>query len=140
VNEAETYHLTTLGCPKNDVDSDKLEGTLQADGLARVDEIGDADVVVVNTCAFIEDARTESIDTIIAVAAERRPGAQLVVTGCMAERHGPELAAELDEIDLVAPSPRRPLRWRWSSAPHGEHRISTCSTCLDRRRLVRGPT
>jgi ribosomal protein S12 methylthiotransferase len=103
VNEAETYHLTTLGCPKNDVDSDKLEGTLQADGLARVDEIGDADVVVVNTCAFIEDARTESIDTIIAVAAERRPGAQLVVTGCMAERHGPELAAELDEIDLVAP-------------------------------------
>ncbi|MDG2029019.1 MAG: 30S ribosomal protein S12 methylthiotransferase RimO [Acidimicrobiales bacterium] len=103
MNEAETYHLTTLGCPKNDVDSDKLEGTLQADGLARVDEIGDADVVVVNTCAFIEDARTESIDTIIAVAAERRPGAQLVVTGCMAERHGPELAAELDEIDLVAP-------------------------------------
>ncbi|MEM7140968.1 MAG: 30S ribosomal protein S12 methylthiotransferase RimO [Actinomycetota bacterium] len=99
----DTYHLTTLGCPKNDVDSDKLEGTMQADGMARVDDVADADVVVVNPCAFIEDARAESIDTILAVAAERRPGAKLVVTGCMAERHGAELAAELDEIDHVAP-------------------------------------
>ena len=99
----QTYHLTTLGCPKNEVDSDKLEGTLVADGLAAVDDIGAADVVVVNTCAFIEEARAESIDTILAVASERRPGARLVVTGCMAERHGSELAAELSEIDLVAP-------------------------------------
>ena len=99
----QTYHLTTLGCPKNEVDSDKLEGTLAADGMTAVDDVEDADVVVVNTCAFIEDARAESIDTILAVAAQRRPGAQLVVTGCMAERHGAELAAELDEIDLVAP-------------------------------------
>lgn len=99
----QTYHLTTLGCPKNEVDSDKLEGTLVADGLTRVDDVADADVVVVNTCAFIEDARTESIETILGVAAERRSGAQLVVTGCMAERHGAELAAELDEIDHVAP-------------------------------------
>ena len=100
---ARTYAIVTLGCPKNEVDSDKLEGTLLADGLAAVDDIGDADMVVVNTCAFIEDARTESIDTILAVAAARRPGAQLVVTGCLAERHGAELVAELDEIDLVAP-------------------------------------
>lgn len=98
-----TYHLTTLGCPKNEVDSDKLEGTLVADGMTAVAEAGDADVVVVNTCAFIEEARAESIETILAVAAARRPGAQLVVTGCMAERHGVELAAELGEIDLVAP-------------------------------------
>jgi ribosomal protein S12 methylthiotransferase len=99
----QTYHLTTLGCPKNEVDSDKLEGTLVADGMAPVDEIAAADIVVVNTCAFIEEARAESIDTILAVAAERRPGAQLVVTGCMAERHGAELAAELSEVDLIAP-------------------------------------
>ncbi|GJM38033.1 MAG: ribosomal protein S12 methylthiotransferase RimO [Acidimicrobiales bacterium] len=99
----QTYHLTTLGCPKNEVDSDKLEGTLVADGMARVDDVGAADVVVVNTCAFIEEARAESIETILAAAADRRPGAQLVVTGCMAERHGAELAAELDEIDHVAP-------------------------------------
>jgi ribosomal protein S12 methylthiotransferase len=99
----QTYHLTTLGCPKNEVDSDKLEGTLVADGMVAVDDVDAADIVVVNTCAFIEEARAESIDTILALAAQRRPGAQLVVTGCMAERHGAELAAELSEIDLVAP-------------------------------------
>ena len=101
--QRKTYHLTTLGCPKNEVDSDKLEGTLVADGMTAVDDVGTADVVVVNTCAFIEDARAESIDTILALAGQRRAGAQLVVTGCMAERHGAELAAELEEIDLVAP-------------------------------------
>lgn len=99
----QTYHLTTLGCPKNEVDSDKLEGTLAADGMTAVDDASSADVVVVNTCAFIEEARAESIETILSLAAQRRSGAQLVVTGCMAERHGAELAAELDEIDLVAP-------------------------------------
>lgn len=98
-----TYHLTTLGCPKNQVDSDKLEGTLAIDGLAPVDSVEDADVVVVNTCAFIDEARRESIDTILALAERRRPGAKLVVTGCMAERHGSELATELPEIDQVAP-------------------------------------
>ena len=97
-----TYHLTTLGCPKNDVDSDKLEGLLQADGLHPVAEADAADVVVVNTCAFIEEARAESIDTILELAARRRPDARLVVTGCLAERHGAELAAELPEIDQVA--------------------------------------
>ncbi len=100
---ARTYAIVTLGCPKNEVDSDKLEETLLADGLAAVDEVGEADLVVVNTCAFIEEARAESVDTILAVAAARRPGAELVVTGCMAERHGAELADELGEIDRIAP-------------------------------------
>ncbi len=98
-----TYFLETLGCPKNQVDSDKLEGTLTADGLQRVTSAEEADVVVVNTCAFIDEARAESIDTILALAAQRRPGAELVVTGCLAERHGDELAAELPEIDRIAP-------------------------------------
>ncbi len=98
-----TYFLETLGCPKNQVDSDKLEGTLTADGLQRVTSVEEADVVVVNTCAFIDEARAESIDTILALAAQRRPGAELVVTGCLAERHGDELAAELPEIDRIAP-------------------------------------
>ena len=61
----------------------------------------DADLVVVNTCAFIEAARQESIDTILALADARRPGAKLVVTGCMAERYGDELAAALPEVDAV---------------------------------------
>src|SRR6056297_1522860 len=61
-----------------------------------------ADLVVVNTCAFIDDARRESIDTILALDEQRRDGARLVVTGCMAERYGDELAAELPEVDQVA--------------------------------------
>lgn len=97
-----TYHLVTLGCPKNQVDSDKLEGVLAADGLSPVGEAGDADLIVVNTCAFVDEARRESIDTVLALADERRDGARLVVTGCMAERYGDELDAALPEVDRVA--------------------------------------
>ncbi len=97
-----TYFLETLGCPKNQVDSDKLEGTLAADGLTSTARAEDADVVVVNTCAFIDEARQESIETILDLSARRREGARLVVTGCLAERHGAELAAELPEIDQIA--------------------------------------
>ena len=64
-----TYHLVTLGCPKNQVDSDKLEGVLVADGHSSVDQASDADLIVVNTCAFVEDARRESIDTVLALTA-----------------------------------------------------------------------
>jgi len=98
----ERYWVETLGCPKNQVDSDKLAGTLVADGYTPAESAEDADLVVVNTCAFIEAARQESIDTVLALAADRRPGARLVVTGCLAERHGPELAAAMPEVDLVA--------------------------------------
>jgi len=99
---AERYWLETLGCPKNQVDSDKLAGTLRADGYQPAESPEDADLVVVNTCAFIEAARQESVDTILELDAARRPGARLVVTGCLAERHGAELAAALPEVDQVA--------------------------------------
>jgi len=95
------YHLVTLGCPKNAVDSDKIATALGADGLAPTDDVAAADVVVVNTCAFIEEARRESIDTILALADERAAGARLVVTGCLAERYGDELADALPEVDAV---------------------------------------
>lgn len=96
------YWVETLGCPKNQVDSDKLEGKLAADGYERAASAADADLVVVNTCAFVEAARQESIDTILALGDERRPGARLVVTGCLAARYGDELAAALPEVDQVA--------------------------------------
>jgi ribosomal protein S12 methylthiotransferase len=99
---ARGYWIETLGCPKNRVDSDKLVGTLEADGLVPAGAPEAADLVVVNTCAFIEAARQESIDTVLALSEARRPGARLVVTGCMAERYGDELAAALPEVDLVA--------------------------------------
>jgi ribosomal protein S12 methylthiotransferase len=97
-----SYALVTLGCPKNQVDSDKLEGTLAASGYQRAASAGEADLVVVNTCAFIEAARQESVDTVLELAAARREGSRLVVTGCMAERYGEELAAALPEVDQVA--------------------------------------
>ncbi len=96
------FYIETLGCPKNQVDSDKLVGTLLADGLEAVEDPAAADLVVVNTCAFIEDARQESIDTILALDERRRDGARLVVTGCLAERYGSELASALPEVDAVS--------------------------------------
>ena len=99
---AQRFYVETLGCPKNQVDSDKLIGTMLADGMTATDDASQADVVVVNTCAFIEDARRESIDTILALDEKRGSNSRLVVTGCMAERYGDELAAALPEVDLVA--------------------------------------
>lgn len=96
------YWVETLGCPKNQVDSEKLAGTLTADGMSQAASAEDADVVVVNTCAFIEAARQESVDTVLALADVKAEGARLVVAGCMAERYGDELAAALPEVDLVA--------------------------------------
>lgn len=96
------YWLQTLGCPKNQVDSDKLEGRLAGQGYRRASDASEADLVVVNTCAFIESARQESIDTVLELADLRRPGARLVVTGCMAERYGSEITDALPEVDLVA--------------------------------------
>lgn len=135
-HHAESYHIETLGCPKNQVDSDKLEGTLAAAGLERADGAAAADVVVVNTCAFIEEARRESVDAILAVAEAKRPWARLVVTGCLAERYGDELAQALPEADrvvgfgvpLIDPPPADPAPDRSpKGGPAGqppEHRLS----------------
>ena len=97
-----TFHIETLGCPKNQVDSDKLVGTLVSDGMVAATSAAEADLVVVNTCAFVEDARKESVDVILALSEVRKHGARLVVTGCMAERYGAELAEALPEVDTVA--------------------------------------
>ena len=98
---APTVWLTTLGCAKNQVDSDKLEARLAAAGYRRAAAIEGADVVLVNTCAFIEAARRESVDTILDHADRRRDGAGLVVLGCMAQRYQGELAEALPEADAV---------------------------------------
>jgi ribosomal protein S12 methylthiotransferase len=96
------FWVETLGCPKNQVDSDKLVGTLLADGLRAAERAEDADVVVVNTCAFVEEARQESVDTILSFDDLRKDGSELIVTGCMAERYGAELSEALPEVDQVA--------------------------------------
>lgn len=94
-------HLTSLGCPKNMVDSEVMLGLLLAAGYQPVAEPAAAELLLVNTCGFIESAVREGIDTILALADEKQPGARLVVTGCMVQRYGPQLAAELPEVDLL---------------------------------------
>jgi len=96
-----SFWVETLGCPKNAVDSDKVVASLLAYGLLPAARAEDAELVVVNTCAFVEAARQESIDTVLALTDARKPGARVVVTGCMAERYGEELAAALPEVDAV---------------------------------------
>lgn len=98
---ARSFWLEALGCPKNDVDADKVSARLQSEGLVPAESPECADVVVVNTCAFVEEARQESIDAILRLADGRREGAELVVTGCLAERNGAELAEAIPEIDRV---------------------------------------
>ena len=90
------------------MDSDKLEGVLCTEGLSPAASPEEADLIVVNTCAFVEAAREESIECILELAKSRRPGARLVVTGCLAERYGSELARSMPEVDVVA-SLDRPL-------------------------------
>ncbi len=96
------YWIETLGCPKNHVDSEKLAGLLVSQGYDPAASVDAADLVVANTCAFIEPAREESIETVLDLADRRRAGARLVVTGCMAERYADELVDALPEVDLVA--------------------------------------
>lgn len=93
--------LTTLGCAKNQVDSDKLEARLADAGYRRADTLEGADVVMVNTCAFIEAARRESVDAVLEHADRKRPDARLVVLGCMAQRYQSELQGLLPEADAV---------------------------------------
>jgi ribosomal protein S12 methylthiotransferase len=90
--------LLTLGCARNEVDSEELAGRLAGGGWELVDADESADVVVVNTCGFVESAKKDSVDTLLAAS---DTGAKVVAVGCMAERYGAELAASMPEADAV---------------------------------------
>src|ERR1043166_8088789 len=95
-------YFVSLGCPKNQVDTELILGQVQAAGHALVDAPEAADVIVVNTCAFIDAAKEESVDTILEMAQHKQGGAQkLVVTGCLAQRYADELAKDIPEIDHI---------------------------------------
>jgi ribosomal protein S12 methylthiotransferase len=96
-----TLWLTTMGCAKNQVDSEKLVAMLSEAGYRWAKSPDTADVVMVNTCAFIEDARAESVETILELEGAKREGARSVVLGCMAQRFGEEVADALPEVDAV---------------------------------------
>jgi ribosomal protein S12 methylthiotransferase len=95
--------FVSLGCPKNLVDSEVMLGMAEKDGHEITPDASQADVLVVNTCAFIDRAKQESIDTILEMAALKKQaaGRKLIVTGCLAERYRGELRKEIPEIDAV---------------------------------------
>ncbi len=98
----EKVHLLTLGCPKNLADSELMLGALMRAGFEVTLDPGDAQVLIVNTCAFIEAAKTESIGAILEASQvkKRGIGRRLVVAGCLAQRYGAELREELPEVDI----------------------------------------
>jgi ribosomal protein S12 methylthiotransferase len=99
---AQRIYFVSLGCPKNQVDTELMLGQVQAAGHSLVDAPEGADVIVVNTCAFIDAAKEESVDTILEMAEHKKAGAaKLVVTGCLAQRYADDLVKDIPEIDHI---------------------------------------
>jgi ribosomal protein S12 methylthiotransferase len=95
------YHLVTLGCPKNTVDSERLERLLLAGRHVPTQRPSDADLLIVNTCGFIDASKEESVNAILRLAAVKKPGQRLVAAGCMTQLYGDEVAREIPEVDHV---------------------------------------
>jgi len=124
--------LLTLGCARNEVDSEELAGRLAGDGWTVTTDGSGADVVLVNTCGFVEHAKRESIDTLLAA---KDSGARVVAAGCLAERYGRDLAESLPEADAVLGFDDYPeISARLSAVLAGER--PAAHTPRDRRRLL----
>ena len=131
--------VVTLGCARNEVDSEELAGRLEADGFTLVADAEDADTVLVNTCGFVEAAKKDSVDALLE-AADLRVSAggkakAVVAVGCLAERYGAELAESLPETDAVLgfddyPDIANRLRAIVAGETHHPH------TPQDRRKLL----
>ena len=106
ISNTQKVHLISLGCPKNRVDSEVMVGKLYDGPYTMVDDPESTDVVIVNTCSFIQPATEESIETILQMgqhkeqAAQKGTKAKLIVTGCMVQRFGSALEEELPEVDF----------------------------------------
>ena len=96
-----TYHLVTLGCPKNDVDSEHLERLLTGGELLPVMQAADADAIIVNTCGFIEQSQAQSMDAVQALAANKREGQTLIVAGCMTQLYGQRVREDVVGVDNI---------------------------------------
>ena len=144
--------MISLGCPKNLVDSEVMLGLAQQAGHELTREAADADVLVVNTCAFIDKARQESIDAILEMAELKKNGRcqRLVVAGCMAERYRDELKAQIPEIDAVigtgeipdivnAIGPQTIPLLRSNGQPVGSHELPTYIYDAETPRLLATP-
>ncbi|MGI8901705.1 MAG: 30S ribosomal protein S12 methylthiotransferase RimO [Nocardioides sp.] len=132
-----TVALVTLGCARNEVDSEELAGRLEAGGFRLVEDASDAETVVVNTCGFVEAAKKDSVDTLLEAADLKVDGGTraVVAVGCLAERYGKDLAESLPEADAVLgfddyPDIADRLRSILAGEQHHPH------TPQDRRRLL----
>ena len=99
----EKLHIISLGCSKNLIDSEVMGGLCNKSGLQLVERSDAADIVIVNTCAFINPAKEEALEEILTLAEEKKKGTrkfQLVVAGCLAQRYGKELFSQIPEVDL----------------------------------------
>jgi len=138
MSERRTVALVTLGCARNDVDSEELAGRLAADGWDLVEDPNGADIAVVNTCGFVEAAKKDSIDTLIAAADAKEEGTgpkAVVAVGCLAERYGQQLAEALPEADAVLSfDDYQDISSRLGAILHGERLISHVPR--DRRTLL----
>ena len=124
MSPAKRIYFRTLGCAKNQVDSEVMLGALALGGYTIAEELGDADVAIVNTCSFIQSAREESVREILELAdcKERGEIRALVVTGCLPQRYGADLAKELPEVDAFV----------------GTGQFQNIATILDEARARRG--
>src|SRR5687767_3486668 len=95
------FSIVSLGCARNLVDSEVMAGLLRQNHFDMVDEPAGADIVLVNTCGFIDAAKAESVDTILEIGRLKEEGKvkKLVVAGCLSQRYSDELARELPEVD-----------------------------------------
>ncbi len=136
-SESLAVALVTLGCARNEVDSEELAGRLAADGFRLVADPVDADTVLVNTCGFVEAAKKDSVDTLLAAADLKESGRprSVVAVGCLAERYGAELAAALPEADAVLGFDDYPdIAARLRGIVAGD--VPTAHQPQDRRRLL----
>jgi ribosomal protein S12 methylthiotransferase len=98
---ANSFFILSLGCPKNRVDSNKLIEKLMRKGLSYSDKIKESDIVLINTCGFIENAKKESIEEILKCSRLMDPKSKLLVFGCLAKRYKTELSKDIPEIDAI---------------------------------------
>ena len=97
------YYIHRLGCPKNDVDADYISGFLKTKKMTAVSEPGEADLIIINSCGFIQAAKEESIQAILSLSGlkGKKPGRKIVLTGCLAQRYAPWLKEEMPELDGI---------------------------------------
>ena len=124
--------MVTLGCARNEVDSEELAGRLAADGWALVAEPSDADVALVNTCGFVEAAKKDSVDTLLAAA--DLDGTAVVAVGCLAERYGESLAQAMPEASVLGFDDYADISARLTAILSGEPHLPHVPR--DRRRLL----